>query len=109
MGRLGVLVGGHAEQASVEADIQGFGIGVGHGEGKLIGIVHFAQVHRRGGGKRGPGGVIRSEEGIEIGEGAVGVGHHAFHFIAHAIGGMLESRHGGRPLERGQVRQQRKR
>ena len=109
MGRLGILMRGYAEQAPVEADIKGFWIGVGHGEGKLISVVHLAQIHGRGGGKCSPGGIIRSENRIKIGEGTVGIGYHPFHFVAHVIGGMWESRHGRRSLESSQMWQKRKR
>ena len=108
MRRPGVLMRGDAEQAPVEADVERAGVGVGQGEGEFVGIVHLAQVHGGGGGEGGEGG-IGAEDGIEIGEGAVGLGHHALHFGAHAVGGMLEARGLGGALKDGEAGEQGKR
>jgi hypothetical protein len=65
------------------------------GEGEFVGVVGLAHVDGGGRGKGGPG-VVHAEEGIEAGEGLVGLVEHAFHFGAHAVGGVDGAPGGGR-------------
>ena len=83
---LGILMRGDAQQAAIEADKDGVGIGAGHGERQLVGVAGFAHGHRGRRGQRRPG-VVHAEERIEVGESAVCLIHEAHHFAVEVAGG----------------------